>query len=83
MIWLKANKLSLNLTKLRILSVIFHPGQKKVKVYVPLILENTTIKQVVETKFLGDLIHQRLSWKTNPALDGTWLNSPNIRKYEY
>ena len=64
-IWLKVNKLSLNLTKTNFMS--FHPRQKKVNVNVPLTLENTVIKQVTETKFLGVLIDQHLSWK--PHID--------------
>ena len=60
-IWLKVNKLSLNLTKTNFM--IFHPRQKKVNVNVPLTLENTMIKQVTETKCLGVLIDQHLSWK--------------------
>ena len=63
--WLKVNKLSLNLTKTNFM--IFHPRQKKVNVNVPLTLENTVIKQVMETKFLGVLIDQHLSWK--PHID--------------
>ena len=64
-IWLKVNKLSLNLTKTNFL--IFHPRQKKVSVNAPPTLENTVIKQVTETKFLGVLIDQHLSWK--PHID--------------
>ena len=64
-IWLKVNKLSLNLTKTNF--IIFHPRQKKVNVNVPLTLENTVIKQVTESKFLGVLIDQHLSWK--PHID--------------
>ena len=66
-IWLKVNKLSLNLTKTNF--TIFHPRQKKVNVNVPLTLENTVIKQVTETKFLGVLIDQHLSWK--PHIDSS------------
>lgn len=40
-------KLSLNLTKTKFM--IFHPRHKKV--YVPLVVENTATKQVVESKF--------------------------------
>ena len=43
--------------------MIFHPRQKKVNVNVPLTLENTVIKQITETKFLGVLIDQHLSWR--------------------
>ena len=64
-IWLKVNKLSLNLTKTNFM--IFHPRQKKVNVNVPLTLENAVIKQGSETKFLGVLIDQLLSWK--PHID--------------
>ena len=64
-IWLKANKLSLNLTKTNFM--IFHPRQKKVNLNVLLTLDNTVIKQVTETKFLGVLIDQHLSWK--PHID--------------
>ena len=60
-IWLKMNKLQLNLTKTNFM--IFHPRQKKVHVNVPFTLENTVIVQVTETKFLGVLIDQHLSWK--------------------
>ena len=59
-IWLKVNKLFLNLTKTNFM--IFHPRQKKVNVNVPVTLENTVIKQVTETKFLGVHIDQHLSW---------------------
>ena len=58
-IWLKVNKLSLNLTKTNFM--IFHPRQKIVYVYVLLTLENTVIKQVTETKFLR--CSYCLSWK--------------------
>ena len=44
--WLKANKFSLNLTKTNFMT--FHPRQKKITVNV-LVMENTIIKQVVET----------------------------------
>ena len=59
------NKLSLSLTKTNFM--IFHSRQKKVNVNVPLTLENAVIKQVSETKFLGVLIDQLLSWK--PHID--------------
>ena len=58
-IWFKANKLSLNLTKTNFM--IFHPRQNKVNVNFPIVLENTTIKQDVETKFLADPSDQNFS----------------------
>ena len=33
--------------------MIFHLRQKKINVYVPLVMENTIIKQVLDTKFFG------------------------------
>ena len=73
-VWLKVNKLSLNITKTNFM--IFHPRQKKVNVNVPLTLENTVIKQVTETKFLGVLIDQHLSWK--PHID--FVSKKNLEK---
>ena len=40
----------------------FHPKQKEANVDAPLVLESTTIKQVVETKLYA-LIDHHLSWK--------------------
>ena len=75
-IWLKVNKLSLNLTKTNFM--IFHPRQKKVYVNVPLTLENTVIKQVTETKFLGVLIDQHLSSKPHIDLVSKKKNSKSV-----
>ena len=60
-IWLKVNKLSLNLTKTNFMIFMIHPRQKKVNANFPLSLENTVIRQVTETKILGVLIDQHLS----------------------
>ena len=54
---------SLNLTKTNFM--IFHPREKKINVVVPLVMENTIMKQVVEIKFLGVIIDQHLSWKSH------------------
>ena len=48
-IWLKVNKLSLNLTKTNFM--IFHPRQKKVNVIVPLTLETTVPSKSRKQKF--------------------------------
>ena len=61
-IWLKANKLSLNLSKTDFM--FFHPRRKKINA----VLENTVIKQVTETKILGVLIDHHLSWKPHISL---------------
>ena len=45
--------------------MIFHSRQKKVNVNAPLILENTVIKQVTDTKSLGVLIDQPFLKKKN------------------
>ena len=45
--------------------MIFHPRQKKINVNFPLVMENTIVKQAVETKFLGIIIDQRLCWKSH------------------
>ena len=45
--------------------MIFHPRQKKINVNFPLVMENTTVKQAVETKFLCIIIDQRLCWKSH------------------
>ena len=45
--------------------MIFHPRQKKIDVNVPLVMENSIIKQVVETKFLGIITDQHLSWNSH------------------
>ena len=58
--------------------MIFHPRQKKVNVNVPLTLENAVIKQVSETKFLGVLIDQLLSWK--PHIDFVSKKSRKVWK---
>ena len=48
-IWLKVNKLSLNLTKTNF--IIFDPRQKKANVIVPLTLENTVPSKSRRQKF--------------------------------
>ena len=59
--------------------MMFHPRQKKVNVNVPLSLENTVIKQVTETKCLGVLIDQHLSWK--PHIDFVSKNFEKCGNY--
>ena len=57
--WIKANKLSLNLQKTNFMlfsnSINTLPGQ--------VILENTVIEKVAQTKFLGVIVDENLSWK--------------------
>ena len=44
--------------------MILHPRQKKINVNVPLVMENTLIRQVVEAK-LRIIIDQHLFWKSH------------------
>ena len=59
--WLKANKLSLNIVKTNF--TFFRRKQKLTTANGNITLENTDIKQVEVTKFLGVLVDQHLSWK--------------------
>ena len=61
--WLKANKLSINVKKTKLM--IFRPRQKTVPIARQIILENNVLEQVDNTKFLGVYIDQYLEWKTH------------------
>ena len=59
--WLCSNKLSLNIDKTN--HIVFHSSRKKLP-YTPVVLSNNTeIKQVDYTKFLGVYIDQNVNWK--------------------
>lgn len=58
--WFKLNKLSLNVKKTNF--ILFHTKSKVIR-YVPTItIDNIPIVQVKETKFLGVVINESLSW---------------------
>ena len=59
--WLKANKLSINVNKTKLM--IFRPRQKTLPITRQIILENNVLEQVKNTKFLGVCIDQPLSGK--------------------
>ena len=59
--WLKANKLSLNIKKTRLL--IFKTRNKKTNHQINITLNNANIKQVESAKFLGVYIDSNLNWK--------------------
>jgi len=59
--WLKVNKLSLNIKKTHF--VVFHNRQKLIPEKLILKIDNVAIDQVSETKFLGVILHENLSWK--------------------
>ena len=61
--WLKANKLSINVTKTKL--KVFRPRQKTLPITRQIILENYVLEQVDNTKFLGVYIDQHLEWKTH------------------
>ena len=61
--WLKANKLSINVKKTKLM--IFRPRQKTLPITRQIILENNVLEQVDNTKFLGVYIDQHLEWKTH------------------
>ena len=61
--WLKANKLSINVKKTKLM--IFRPRQKTLLPTRQIVLENNVLEQVDNTKFLGVYIDQHLDWKTH------------------
>ena len=60
---IKANKLSLNIAKTNY--ILFHPKQKSTISNTTVMLDNVSVKRVEETKFLGVLVDQHLSWKSH------------------
>ena len=61
MVWLAANKLSLNVGKTNFM--IFSPPKKKPVVRFPILIQGTEIKQIFETKFLGVVVDHKLNWE--------------------
>ena len=59
--WLKANKLSINVKKTKLM--IFRPRQKTLPITRQVIIENNVLEQADHTKFLGVYIDQHLTWK--------------------
>ena len=60
--WLKANKLSINVNKTKL--IIFRPKQKILPQIRPLTVDNI-VELVETTKLLGVYIDQYLAWKTH------------------
>ena len=58
-IWLKANKLTLNLDKSHYM--VFHRGKRKIDLESPS-LNHISLKKVKFTKFLGVIIDDQLKW---------------------
>ena len=61
--WFKSNKLSLNLTKTKI--IVFKPRQRKLHHSFQLRINGQCIEQVKETVFLGVQLDEELSWKSH------------------
>jgi len=58
--WLKINKLSLNINKTHF--ILFHFRQKTIHSPISIQIDNTNIVQVKNTKFLGVIINENLTW---------------------
>ena len=63
-LWLKANKLSLNIKKTQFM---LFSGFKKTKPSINLKIEGESISETVKSKFLGVIIDNKLSWKDHIA----------------
>ena len=63
-LWLEANKLSLNIKKTKFM---LFPGFKKIKPSTNLKIEGESISETVKSKFLGVIIDNKLSWKDHIA----------------
>ena len=63
-LWLKADKLSLNIKKTQFM---LFSGFKKTKPSINLKIEGESISETVKSKFLGVIIDNKLSWKDHIA----------------
>ena len=60
--WFKANKLTLHPDKTKF--ILFHPSRKKVNLdEIHISINGAPLSRVDNTKFLGVIIHQNLTWK--------------------
>jgi hypothetical protein len=60
-IWMKTNKLSVNINKTNY--VIFSSKQKTTKINLPVLFDDKPLKRVNVVKFLGIYIDENLTWK--------------------
>ena len=60
-IWMKTNKLSVNINKTNY--VIFNSKQKTTKINLPVLFDDKPLKRVNVVKFLGIYIDENLTWK--------------------
>ena len=61
--WLKANKLSLHIGKTN--CMLFAPKGKYISLHNKIFIDECPINEVVETKFLGVIIDNRLTWASH------------------
>ena len=73
--WFKAHKLSLNVAKTNYIIITNKKGQNKIEIYI----ENERIEEVKETKFLGVIADNQLSWESHIAV----VESKVSKKYWY
>ena len=59
--WLCANKLSLNIVKSSF--VLFHPPQRKIEASINLYINDTSLNEKDNIKYLGIIIDSNLNWK--------------------
>ena len=59
--WLCANKLSLNIVKSSF--VLFHPPQRKIETSINLYINDTSLNEKDNIKYLGIIIDSNLNWK--------------------
>ena len=59
-IWLKINKLSLNIKKTHY--IVFHFRQRRIPENLKVVIDNCEVERVKFTKFLGVILHENLTW---------------------
>ena len=66
--WMKVNKLSLNTSKTEYMIIDSHKRLHQIQSVPPIILDNTQIKRVKDTKSLGLMIDETLTWDEQATL---------------
>ena len=64
-LWMKSNKLSVNIKKTNYRYAIFKPKQKSVHMSSQISFDSIALEQVTEVKFLGVYIDEGLTWKSH------------------
>ena len=66
-LWFRANRLSLNLKKIKF--IVFKLCQKRTNQTIQLLFNSQKIDQVKETVFLGVIMDENLSWRSEISHD--------------